>query len=65
MQKSATLNGHDIMMLFNINGSKIQTILNSALQLEDELILRDHKLPSDPDLQNEVLKTLKAEFLNV
>ncbi len=64
LQKSAVLNGHDVMRLFKIQGSRIQTILNRALELEDELILRDDKQPADPDLQNEVLNTLKAEFLN-
>lgn len=65
LQKTATMNGHDVMKHFDVKGIMIQTILNRALVLEDELALQYQKDPSDENVQTEVLEKLKIEFKNV
>ena len=63
IQNAPVLNGHDIMTLFKASGPKIKIILNEALKIEDELILKYNLPPSDTTLQSEVLNQLKAQFL--
>jgi tRNA nucleotidyltransferase/poly(A) polymerase len=65
LQKTATMNGHDVMKHFGVKGILIQTILDRALVLEDELALQYQKDPSDENVQKEILEKLKIEFKNV
>lgn len=65
LQKTATMNGHDVIKHFGVKGIMIQTILDRALILEDELALQYKKDPSDENVQTEVLEKLKIEFKNV
>lgn len=65
LQKTATMNGHDVMKHFGAKGILIQTILERALAIEDELALQYKKDPADLQLQEKVLEKLKTEFKNV
>ncbi len=65
LQKTASINGHDVIKHFGVKGIVIQTILDRALALEDELALQYKKDPADENIQLEILEKLKTEFKNV
>ena len=62
LQKSPLLKGNDIVNIFNAQGAEIKTILNRAMELEDQYILILNVEPSNKELQAKVLELLTIEF---
>jgi tRNA nucleotidyltransferase/poly(A) polymerase len=59
LQKTAYLSGNDMMNLLNAQGPQIKILLNAALDIEDELVLKYNTEPSNKIIQTEVLDRLK------